>query len=115
VREDNTAGDDPSPEPPLVESSAAVVDNLGAKERPGVPLFEEPLEKAHIEGVKCDNPTAIANAANIEPHGVPAVESMPALEGATQDEHGITFEIQLESLDDRASDHAEAVNTPIGA
>jgi len=114
VREDDKAGDDPSPGSLLDESSAAVVNNLGAKERVGAPLFEEPEEKAYTEGVKCYNPAAIVDAPKIEPHGVSVVESMSALEGATQDEPDVTFETQLESLGALANEHAEAVNAPIG-
>jgi len=111
VREDNKAGDDPSPGSLLGESSAAVVNNLGAKERVGASLFEEPEEKAYTEGVKCYNPAAIVDAPNIEPHGDSVAESMSALEGATQDEPDVTFEIQLESLGALAND---AVNAQIG-
>lgn len=109
--EDNKAGDDPSPDSRLAESNVAVVD---VKERSETPLFENPQEKADIEGVKYYNPTAIANAPDIKLHGVSVVESMPAPEGATQDEPGVTFKIQPESLNAVANEHTEAVNVPIG-
>lgn len=111
---DNKAGDDPSPDYPLVESSVAVVNDPDDKERSEAPFFEDPQEKADIEGAKCYNPTTISNAPDINLHGVSVVESIPAPEGATQDESGVTPKIQSESLNALANKHTEAVNPPIG-
>lgn len=112
--EDNKADGGFSPGSPLFESSVAVVDNLGVKEHSGSPLVDEPQERGYIEGTSGYDPTAIVNAPNIEPHGVSVAGSMPAPGGVIQDEHDVTWGLQLESLDVLANEHTGAVNGSIG-
>jgi hypothetical protein len=114
VLEDNEADDDPSPDAPLVESSVAIVNDLGVKEHSGVPSVEQPQDQADTEGAKDYYPTAIVDAPDTELHGVPVVEDMSVPECATQDEHDVTCEIQLEYLGAPSHEHTEAVNAPNG-
>jgi len=90
------------------------VNDLGVKEHSGVPLVEEPQEQAYIEGAKGYDSTAIVNPPNIELRGAPVVESPPGAEGATQDEHDVAREIQLESLDAPSNGYTGAVEAPTG-
>ena len=111
---DDKADGDFSPGSPLLESSVAVVDNLGVKGHSEEPLVEEPQESGYIEGTSGCDPTAIVNAPNIEPHGVSVVGSMPVPGGVIQEEHDVSQRIQPESLDALANEHTGAVNAPIG-
>lgn len=90
-----------------------MVDNPGINEHSEAPLVEQPQERGDIEATRGNDPTAIVEAPNVEPHEVSIVGSMPAPGSVIQDEHDVTRELQLES-DALANEHTGAVNAPIG-